>query len=191
MDNAMKNAGGVKMKKRRINRSLLFLLAVLMVYGILFLVIPEKTSEAVNKSGSVLFSMLLPLGLIFLLMVLVNLFLHPAGVVRFLGKSSGIKGIALSIAGGIISTGPIYAWYPLLKDLREKGAVDSLISIFLYNRAVKPLLLPVMVSYFGWIYVVVLTVLTIAASVVIGYVLNFVQYAGKKEPGLPGARGGV
>ncbi len=191
MDNAMKNAGGVKMKKRRINRSLLFLLAVLMVYGILFLVIPEKTSEAVNKSGSVLFSMLLPLGLIFLLMVLVNLFLHPAGVVRFLGKSSGIKGIALSIAGGIISTGPIYAWYPLLKDLREKGAVDSLISIFLYNRAVKPLLLPVMVSYFGWIYVVVLTVLTIAASVVIGYVLNFVQYAGKKEPGLPGDRGGA
>jgi hypothetical protein len=48
--------------------------------------------------------------------------------------------------------GPIYAWYPLLKELREKGAANSLIAIFLGNRAVKPFLLPIMISYFGWVY---------------------------------------
>ena len=49
------------------------------------------------------------------------------------------------IAAGIISTGPIYAWYPLLKDFKEKRAGGSVIAI-LYNRAVKPFLLLVMIS---------------------------------------------
>jgi len=102
-------------------------------------------------------------------MLLINLFLKPAAVAKFLGKGSGVKGIALSVAAGIISTGPIYAWYPLLKDLKDKGAGESSIAIFLYNRAVKPFLVPVMVTYFGWLYVVTLIILTILASVVVGF----------------------
>ena len=98
-----------------------------------------------------------------------NLFLKPAAVAKFLGKGSGVKGIILSASAGIISTGPIYAWYPLLKDLKEKGAGESSIAIFLYNRAVKPFLLPVMVSYFGWVYVVVLTIIMVIASVIVGF----------------------
>ena len=80
-----------------------------------------------------------------------------------------IPGIILSASAGIISTGPIYAWYPLLKDLREKGAGESSIAIFLYNRAVKPFLLPVMVGYFGWLYVVILTIIMVIASVIVGF----------------------
>jgi hypothetical protein len=43
----------------------------------------------------------------------------------------------------------------LLKDLKEKGAAESSIAIFLQNRAIKPFLLPVMVTYFGWNFVIV------------------------------------
>jgi uncharacterized membrane protein YraQ (UPF0718 family) len=64
--------------------------------------------------------------------------------------------------------GPIYAWYPLLKNLREEGAGTGPIAIFLYSRAVKPFLLPVMIAYFGWVYVVILTVLTVFGSIAIG-----------------------
>ena len=113
--------------------------------------------------------MIIPLSLVFVIMLLINLFLKPARIAKFLGKGSGVKGIALSAAAGIISTGPIYVWYPLLRDLKEKGAGESSIAIFLYNRAVKPFLLPVMVSYFGWLYVVTLIILTILASVVVGF----------------------
>jgi uncharacterized membrane protein YraQ (UPF0718 family) len=56
--------------------------------------------------------------------------------------------------------------------MREKGAKKSLIVIFLGNRAVKPLLLPIMISYFGGLYVVVLTLFTIAGSLVVGYLVN-------------------
>ncbi|MBA7715913.1 hypothetical protein ES703_124972 [subsurface metagenome] len=84
--------------------------------------------------------MIIPLSLVFVIMLLINLFLKPARIAKFLGKGSGVKGIALSAAAGIISTGPIYVWYPLLRDLKEKGAGESSIAIFLYNRAVKPFL---------------------------------------------------
>ena len=77
--------------------------------------------------------------------------------------------------------GPIYAWYPLLRELRKKGAKNSLIAIFLGNRAVKPLLLPVLISYFGWTYTLILTVLTMLGSLAVGYTIGALV---KDETGL-------
>ena len=101
-----------------------------------------------------------------------NLLLRPVHIVRFLSQGSGSKGIFLSATAGIISMGPIYAWYPLLKELQEKGAANSLIAVFLGSRAVKPFLLPIMISYFGGVYVVLLTLFTIAGSLAAGYLIN-------------------
>jgi uncharacterized membrane protein YraQ (UPF0718 family) len=151
----------------------LFPVITLAFYGITAAMMPGKILLAFKSSMHILFNMFIPLIMIFALMFFINLFLKPAQVSNFLGKGSGLKGILLSAAAGIISAGPIYAWYPLLKDLREKGAGDSSITIFLYNRAVKPYLLPVMVSYFGWLYVTILTLLMVLASVVMGYSVNF------------------
>jgi len=102
-------------------------------------------------------------------MVLLNLFLKPQHIAEFLGKRGGIQGVLLTVTTGIISMGPIYAWYPLLKELRERGVSNSLITIFLGNRAVKPLLLPVLISYFGWAYTIILTVLTMLGSLAVGF----------------------
>ncbi len=153
-------------------RMWIFPAAVLIIYLVLFLVLPEKADLAVKSSGNTLLSMLLSLGLVFFIMLLFNLFLKPVQIVRFLGKNAGLKGLMCSIAAGIISTGPIYAWYPLLKDLKEKGAGNQIIAVFLHNRSVKPFLLPVMVSYFGWLYVFILTIFTVLGSVAVGYSIN-------------------
>jgi uncharacterized membrane protein YraQ (UPF0718 family) len=150
----------------------LFLATVLAIYGTLFAVMPDKASMALRSSGHVFLNIIVPLCVVFILMVVLNLFLKPAHIARFLGKGAGIKGIVLSAAAGIISTGPIYAWYPLLKELREKGAGNFLIAIFLNNRAVKPFLLPIMISYFGWTYVLILTVCTILGSLPVGYAVD-------------------
>jgi len=56
--------------------------------------------------------------------------------------------------------------------LREKGSGNTPIAVFLYNRTVKPFLLPVMITYFGWVYVGILTVLTVLASIVNGYLVG-------------------
>ena len=151
---------------------LAFPISVLGLYLVLWPVSPEKTVVATRSSIGLLSHVLLPLCLVFFLMIGLNLFLKPPQIARFLGKGSSIKKELLSAVAGIISAGPIYAWYPLLKDLREKGAQHSLIAVFLVNRAVKLFLLPVMVSIFGWAYVLILTLLTIAGSIGVGFIVG-------------------
>ena len=153
-------------------KNLIFPGCVLVVYAIVFVSSPARAAAAFGNSIGILLNLMLPLSLVITLMVLMNLILGPAQIVKLLGQGSGSKGVFLSATAGIISMGPIYAWYPLLRELRQKGAKNSLIAVFLGNRAVKPLLLPIMISYFGGLYVVVLTLFTIAASLVIGYLIN-------------------
>ena len=145
---------------------------LVVIYVILLVMLPDKASLALRNSSRVFLNILVPLCLVFILMLVLNLFLKPGHIVRFIGKEAGIKGILLSIIAGIISMGPIYAWYPLLKDLREKGAATSLIAIFLGNRAIKPFLLPLMISYFGWAYVLILTIITSLGSLAVGYIVS-------------------
>ena len=162
----------ISTKKRPWLRNLIFPGCVLVIYGIVFVTSPAETERAFSSSTGILRSLMIPLSVVFTLMVLMNLFLKPAHIVRFLGQKSGCRGVTLSAAAGIISMGPIYAWYPLLKELRGKGATNSLIAVFLGNRAVKPFLLPIMISYFGWVYVILLTLFAIAGSLAVGYLVN-------------------
>jgi uncharacterized membrane protein YraQ (UPF0718 family) len=156
------------------NRMLIFPVVVVVVYGILFAIMPDKTLLALKSSSNVFLSIAKSLGLVLIVMLVLNLLVKPAQIVKVLGSGTGIKGMILP-AAGIISAGPIYVWYPLLKDLKEKGAGIPQIAVFLYNRAVKPFLLPVMIAYFGWEYVAILTVLTILGSIVVGYSLGILM----------------
>jgi len=164
------NRGSVKKLKDKKDfvRILIFPVCVLVCYGILCAIDPHKALIAMRTSGNLLLTIFLPLVLVFVIMLALNLFVKPAQIVGLFGKGLRIKGIVLSLVAGIISMGPIYAWYPLLKNLREEGAETGPIAIFLYSRAVKPFLLPVMIAYFGWVYVGILTALTVFASIVIG-----------------------
>ena len=169
----MKTEGkGIFADKRSGLKKLIFPGCVLMIYGIAFVISPVGAAMAFRSSTGILLNLMIPLGLVFTLMVIMNLFLKPTHIVRFLGKESSSKGILLSAVAGIISMGPIYAWYPLLKELRGKGATNSLIAVFLGNRAVKPFLLPIMISYFGWMYVALLSLFTVSGSLAVGYLVN-------------------
>ena len=158
--------------KKALARMFIFPVCVLACYGIVCAIEPHKALIAMKTSGNLLLYIALPLVLVFLIMLALNLFVKPAQIVGLFGKGLRIKGIVFSAVAGIISMGPIYVWYPLLKNLREEGAGTGPITIFLYSRAVKPFLLPVMIAYFGWVYVVILTVLTVFASIAIGYLMS-------------------
>jgi uncharacterized membrane protein YraQ (UPF0718 family) len=139
---------------------------------LLFALAPQKAEIALRVSITTFFKVVAPLCLAFLLMFVMNLLLKPAQVAKLVGTRSGIRGLLISAVSGIISVGPIYAWYPLLKELRDQGASDTLIAVFLNNRAVKPFLLPVMISYFGWGYVLLLMIFTVLGSFACGYAVN-------------------
>ncbi len=106
--------------------------------------------------------------LVFALMFVCNFFLDAKKIMRFLGKESGAKGWWLSIAAGVLSSGPIYMWYPMLADLKGKGMKNCFIAAFLYARAVKIPLLPVMIYYFGLPFAVIINLYIILLSSING-----------------------
>ena len=154
---------------------LYFLGAMLAIYLVLFVVDTDNAVTSSEVTLGILWNLIPILVAVVVLMGLLNLFLKPKRVSRYLGKGSGIRGWLLAISLGIISHGPIYAWYPLLGDLREKGMRSGLASAFLYNRAIKLPLLPVMIFYFGLPFVVVLLLLTMGASVIGGKLLEMFE----------------
>jgi len=110
--------------------------------------------------------------LVFVMMFVVDLVVEPGTVKKKLGKGSGSMGWSVAVLGGVLSTGPIYVWYPLLEDLRMKGVKDSLIVAFLYARAVKIPMAPMMIYYFGWTFTAVLYMYIIVFSVLNGVLVE-------------------
>lgn len=109
--------------------------------------------------------------LVFVLMTLSNYFITTEFVVKHL-KEKGLKKWFFVIIGGILSSGPIYMWYPLLSDLKKKGLNDGLIACFIYNRAIKIPLLPLAIIYFSWQYIITLTLVMIAISIFQAILIN-------------------
>ena len=155
--------------------SFYFLVAVISLYLILFFFYPERIYSALKVSGDILIRIIPVLLLVIFFMALVNYFLHPKTVAKYAGKGSGIKGWLLAISAGIISHGPIYVWYPLLKELRDQGMRSGLIAAFLYSRAIKIPLLPLMVYYFGALFVVVLLPYIVIASLIEGEIIEIIE----------------
>ena len=167
------------LKKGR-NKNLYYGFSFLVIVFILYLVLAvfdlEKISMSLHVSFDILIQILPILVVVILLMGIVNYFLKPKLVSKYLGKESGVKGWFLAISMGIISHGPIYVWYPLLKDLRNQGMRTGLVAVFLYNRAIKIPLLPVMIFYFGLGFVIILFIYMIIASVVEGNIIEIIEH---------------
>lgn len=149
-----------------------FFLAVLLLYAGLFVLDAGTACMAAQKAAKI-FLRILPIlvGVVFLTAV-INYFLRPAQIAGHLGRKSGIKGWLWALVGGLLSHGPMYAWYPLLNDLRTQGTRDGLLAAFFASRAVKLPLLPVMVDYFGWIFTLVLSVYILIGAVIQGRLLE-------------------
>lgn len=125
---------------------------------------------------------------VFFLFVLFNLLVSPRQVRQWMGAESGIRGWLIAGIGGVLSVGPIYAWYPLLAELRQRGLRPAFAAVFLYNRAVKLQLLPVLVHYFGGMFVAVLTFYMVLASIVSGVTVEAIGCRGPKQPDVPSAK---
>ncbi len=112
------------------------------------------------------------LAIVFMLLLVSNLMLTPNRVRRYLGEEAGVKGWVASVVGGILSMGPIYAWYAMLSELKEKGMRTALTATFLYSRAIKLPLLPVMIYYFGLPYTLILCLYLVTFAVINGMLVE-------------------
>jgi len=148
---------------------------MVLLYVILYLLKPENTIKAAKASINILAQILPIFPLIILFMWVVNYFIEPKTVSKYVGRGSGTKGWLIAVVTGILSHGPTYIWYPLLKDLRSQGMKNGLIAAFLYARAIKIPLLPLIAYYFGITFVIVLTIYMILASIIEGKVIELIE----------------
>lgn len=166
-------------KGKYIYYGIYFLGIVIFLYIILFIFDFENAQKSLGASGNVFIKMVPILLFIIFFMGSINYFVNPKIISNYLGKGAEIKGWFLTVFAGIFSHGPIYAWYPLLKDLQKQGMKSSLIAVFLYSRAIKIPLVPLMVYYFGILFVVMLTCYVIIASIVEGQIIELLERKGE------------
>lgn len=156
----------------------IFFVVVIVTYLIVALINIEIVTDSLSNFALLVWKILPVIVSVFVLIFIFNLFIEPKTLVKYLGANSGIAGWLIAIAGGIISTGPIYMWYPLLSDLKEKGVRRALLAAFLYSRAVKLPLLPLMIYYFGLSFTAVVCIYLSLFSIING---SLVEYFSKEE----------
>jgi uncharacterized membrane protein YraQ (UPF0718 family) len=150
----------------------IFLLIIVILYLTLSFINFNLTKEAFTYFLQLLQKIIPVFTLVFILVFLFNLFIKPQKIIKFIGESAGLKGWFISIIGGILSTGPIYVWYPMLGEFKKRGMKNSFIAAFLYNRAVKIPFIPMMIYYFGLVFTVILTFYMIIFSVINGILVE-------------------
>lgn len=160
-----------KDKVKQLPKSWYFLLTIIILYILISIFNQDIYIKSLGFFNQILLKILPIFILIFVLMTLSNYFVSPSFVIKHL-KQKGFKKWVFVIIGGILSSGPIYMWYPLLADLKNKGIDYGLIACFLYNRAIKIPLIPLMLLYFSWKYIFILAIVMIFMSIIQGMLLN-------------------
>ena len=160
-----------KEKLKQLSGSWYFLLSIIVIYLLFSIFNQEIYLKSLGFFSQIIYKIIPIFVLVFVLMSLSNYFITPKFIVKHL-KEKGLKKWFFVIIGGILSSGPIYMWYPLLADLKHKGLSYGLIACFLYNRAIKIPLLPLAIVYFSWRYIFILTIVMIFMSVIQGILIN-------------------
>ncbi|HEC18824.1 MAG TPA: permease [Gammaproteobacteria bacterium] len=161
-------------------------------YGLVAIVDINYAQKGVSTFIGMVKTLLPALLLVFLLLILFNLIQNiQSRLAGVTGAGSGIKGWWVAIVGGVLSHGPIYAWYPLLGELRSQGMRPALLAAFLYARSIKLPFLPVMVHYFGLAYTVVFSLYIVLFSLFNGWLTERLLYIGKTDDAKNVSKGGL
>ena len=142
-----------------------FLITVVLAYLSLYFFLPDKMVLILNFYVKLILQILPIFLLVYAIMVLTNYFVNNKVLQKYMGEEAGIKGWVISIITGIISMGPVYMWYPLMKDLQNKGIKNRFLVAFLYNRGIKLQWLPLLIQFFGWAFSLTLLIVMAIFSV--------------------------
>ena len=145
-----------------------FLYSIIFVYILLAIFDTNNAFLSIKTFFSIMYTLIPIFLFIILLTALINYFLKPKDIIKHFGENSGNKGILYATLAGIISHGPMYAWYGLISELREQGAKDELLIIFFYARAIKIPMLPFMIGIFGIQFTILMTLYILIFAIIQG-----------------------
>ncbi|MFW5853366.1 MAG: hypothetical protein ACOCU8_01900 [Patescibacteria group bacterium] len=156
----------------KISVSWIFLIFILFIYVVALFLNKDLFFEALLKAREIMIEVIPVLIIIFVFTFFANLWLDNKKMKKIMSKQIGALGQFIAVILGIVSSGPIYMWYPLLRELKEDGLRNNLIAIFLYNRAIKIPLIPMILYYFGLPFLLITIILMILFSLLNGYLVG-------------------
>lgn len=146
---------------------------VILIYIVLFIVMPNKGQEAVKNSMYYVIEMLEIMPVIFILTSLLEAWVPRKVIYNSFGEDSGIKGSVLSFIIGSFSAGPIYAAFPVCKMLLKKGAsVYNIIIILSAWAVIKVPMLINEVKFLGGKFMGIRWILTVTSIILMAYIVN-------------------
>ncbi|KUK14614.1 MAG: permease [Synergistetes bacterium] len=104
---------------------------------------------------------------------LISEFLPPEVVKRIIGRESGFKGTLIGALFGALMIGPAYVFYPLFKDLVDKGASMRVIATTIGAWAVRLHAIPLAGAFLGYKFVLLFNLLIFIYSLFSGFVVGF------------------
>jgi len=173
--------GEKKAKQKKMMRDWLFLGIAIVLVVILLSVFPEKTEPVTSTAQEYFIEMIIILPAVMILMSLFAVFISDEIVVKHLGKTSGLKGIALSLLIGSLPTGPLYIAFPMAATLLKKGARVSNIIVFLSAWAcIKIPQEMVELQFLGGEFMLLRLSLTVIFVVLMGLIIERIIERSKK-----------
>lgn len=110
---------------------------------------------------------------VFLFMYIFNIFISEKLIKKYLQKEIKLKHYLIIAIVGVLSTGPVYLWFAHLSRMKDQGMDEGLISLFLYNRAIKLPLIPLMIEYFSFKITIIISLLIFLFSFINALLIHY------------------
>ena len=173
----MKNLNDMTKKKQKqkktMARDYIAMAVVIIAAAVMLLVFPDKSGPVLNISKNYLIELAMVLPAVMIIIGLFSVWVSNETVVKYIGKSSGAKGIFFSIVLGMLPTGPIYIAFPMAVALLKKGAKISNIIIFISAWACIKLPQELMeIQFLGIEFTLLRLALTIIFVILMGIIIE-------------------
>jgi len=172
----------IKQKKSLI-RDYIIMGAVIVATAVALLIFTDKSGPVLSVSKNYFLELIMILPAVMIIIGLFSVWIPKEMVVKYMGKTSGTKGIFLSIALGMLPTGPLYIAFPMAIALLKKGAKISNIIIFISAWAC--IKLPqelVEIQFLGIEFTLLRLALTIIFVVIMGIIIEkIIDFTDKKK----------
>ena len=173
----MKNLNDMTKKKQKqkktMARDYIAMAIVIIAAVVMLLIFPDKSGPVLNISKNYLIELAMVLPAVMIIIGLFSVWVSNETVVKYIGKSSGAKGIFFSIVLGMLRTGPIYIAFPMAVALLKKGAKISNIIIFISAWACIKLPQELMeIQFLGIEFTLLRLALTIIFVILMGLIIE-------------------
>lgn len=146
---------------------------ILTIAIILMILNPHKTIFGLKYALKTFINLLPIIVSVAFLMGFISEVLNKKTTSKLVGKESGMKGVLIGAIFGTLMVGPSFIFYPLFKELKEKGAGVNVIATTIGAWSIKIQWLPFAIPFLGLKFIFLFDLLIFIFAILSGYVVSY------------------